>query len=89
MENKFAPAMGKFAENKIVMTISNGMMNIVGVLVIGSFFLLIYVFGDAYLPFLKPLGPAALQGYNLTLGIVCIYVAASISGSYAEQNDLE
>lgn len=89
MEEKFAPSLGKFAQNKIVKTITNGMMGIVGILVIGSFFLLIYVFGSNYLPFLKPLGPAALNGYNLTLGIICIYVTISVSGAYAKEYELD
>lgn len=89
MEEKLAPTLGKFAQNKIVKTITNGMMGVIGVLVIGSFFLLIYVFGSNYLPFLKPLGPAALNGYQLTLGIVGLFVAASISGAYAKEYELD
>jgi len=88
-ESKLAPVLGKFAQNKVIRSISTGMMGTITILVGGSLFLLVFAFGSAYFPFLQSVGALALNGFYLTMSIIGLYVAYAISSAYAKEYELD
>lgn len=91
IDTKLGPVFAKMGENKIVRTISSGMMLTVGVLTIGSIFLMLFGLATNYsfFSFLLPISGALLNGYNLTMGLTGVFVAIAISGAYAKHHGME
>lgn len=86
-----AKPMTRFGEIPFVKAIVNGMVSAVGVTMIGSFFLIIYLLGsdggltqEALLPFLKPFAESLSLVNDLSMGIMAIYIAIAIGSEYAE-----
>lgn len=85
-----AGPMSKFGQIPFVRAIVNGMVSAVGVTMIGSFFLIIYLLGsdggltkEALLPFLKPFAGDLALVNDLSMGIMAIYMAIAIGAEYA------
>lgn len=91
IDTKLGPVFAKIGENKIVRTISGGMMLTVGVLTIGSIFLMLFGLATNYsfFSFLLPIAGPLLIGYQLTMGLTGMFVAVAISGAYAKQYGME
>ena len=91
IDTKLGPVFAKMGENKIVRTISSGMMLTVGILTIGSVFLMLFGLATNYsfFSFLLPISGALLNGYNLTMGLTGMFVAIAISGAYAKHHGME
>ena len=86
-----AGPMSKFGQIPFVRAIVNGMVSAVGVTMIGSFFLIIYLLGsdggltkEALLPFLKPFAGDLALVNDLSMGIMAIYMAIAIGAEYAD-----
>lgn len=91
IDSKLGPVFSKIGENKIVRTISGGMMLTVGVLTIGSILLMLFGLATNYkfFSFLAPIAGPLLIGYQLTMGLTGLFVAVAISGTYAKQYNME
>jgi PTS system cellobiose-specific IIC component len=91
IDSKLGPVFSKIGENKIVKTISGGMMLTVGVLTIGSILLMLFGLATNYkfFSFLAPIAGPLLIGYQLTMGLTGLFVAVAISGTYAKQYNME
>lgn len=91
IDSKMGPIFSKIGENKIVRTISGGMMLTVGVLTIGSILLMLFGLATNYklFSFLLPIAEPLLIGYQLTMGLTGLFVAVAISGTYAKQYNME
>ncbi len=89
IDTRLGPVFSKIGENKILISIMNGMMGVIGVLMIGSIFILLFGLGTNFIPALGKLAGPLLVGFQLTMGLTGLFVAASISGSYAKQFKLD
>lgn len=91
IDTKLGPIFSKIGGNMIVRTISGGMMLTVGVLTIGSIFLMLYGLATNYefFSFLLPIAGPLLNGYQLTMGLTGVFVAVAMSGTYAKYNDMD
>lgn len=87
INEKIAPVVGAFGENKFIQSIVRGMVGVVPVTFLGAIFLLLLILGT-YIPALAAITPAIMTGYNLTLGMLGFYVALSVGISYAKLYDL-
>ncbi len=88
INTKMAPAFGKLAENKYLSTITQGFMGSIGVTLMGSIFLLLTVL-STYIPVLHFWDLWAYIGFNLTLGLISIYMAASTAIAFAKNFKLD
>ena len=86
-----AGPMTKFGQIPFVRAIVNGMVSAVGVTMIGSIFLIIYLLGSdggltetALLPFLRPYADDLALVNNLSMGIMAIYMVIAMGSEYAE-----
>lgn len=80
----------KFGQIPFIKAITSGMVNTVGITMIGSLFLVIYLLGSdggltetALLPFLKPYAGDLVLVNSLSMGIMAIYMAVSMGSEYA------
>ncbi|HAF62512.1 MAG TPA: PTS lactose transporter subunit IIC [Anaerolineaceae bacterium] len=89
IETKMGPVFSKLGEVKFLQAIMNGMGGVIGILTIGSIFILLLGLATNYIPALAPLAGALSVGYNLTMGLTGLYVAVSVSGAYAKQYGLD
>lgn len=91
IDTKLGPVFSKIGENKIVKTIAGGMMLTIGVLTIGSIFIMLFGLATNYkfFSFLLPISGPLLIGYQLTMGLTGLFVAVAISGTYAKQYNME
>lgn len=91
--NKMAGPLIRFADLPSVASVQNGLVATVPVIIVGSFFLILYVLGspsvgtsgEPLLPFLAPLSGHFLLVNSLTLGIMALYASVTISMNYAER----
>ncbi|MEG0275711.1 MAG: PTS transporter subunit EIIC [Coprobacillus sp.] len=86
-----AGPMTKFGQIPFIRAIVNGMVSAVGITMIGSIFLIIYLLGSdggltqtALLPFLKPYADDLVLVNNLSMGIMAIYMVIAMGSEYAE-----
>lgn len=86
-----AGPMTRFGQIPFIRAIVNGMVSAVGVTMIGSFFLIIYLLGsdggltrEALLPFLKPISGNLALVNDLSMGIMAVYMAIAMGSEYAE-----
>lgn len=89
--DKASGPMIKFGQIPFVKAVTNGMVNTVGITMIGSLFLVIYLLGSdggltqtALLPFLKPYANDLVLVNSLSMGIMAIYMAVAMGSEYAE-----
>lgn len=89
--DKFSVPMIKFGQIPFVRAVTNGMVSTVGITMIGSIFLVIFLFGSdggltehALLPFLKPIADDLVLVNNLSMGIMAVYMAIAMGSEYAE-----
>lgn len=89
IETKMGPIFSRVGEVKFLQAIMSGMGGLIGILTIGSIFILFLGLGTNYIPALLPLAGALNVGYNLTMGLAGLYVAVSVSGAYAKKLGLD
>ena len=94
---KLAGPLIRFADLPSVSSVQNGLVATVPVIIVGSFFLILYVLGSPsvgasgqpLLPFLAPLATKFLLVFQLTLGIMALYASITIAMNYAERLKVE
>ncbi|MDR1794084.1 MAG: PTS transporter subunit EIIC [Erysipelotrichaceae bacterium] len=81
----------KFGQIKFIRAVTSGMVATIGVTMIGSIFLVIYLLGSdggltttALLPFLKPFAGKIVLVQSLSMGIMAVYMSVSMGSEYAE-----
>lgn len=86
-----AGPMTKFGQIPFVRAIVNGMVASIGVTMVGSIFLIIFLLGSdggltkhALLPFLKPFAPQLALVNSLSMGIMAVYMVISMGAEYAD-----
>ncbi len=86
-----AGPMTKFGQIPAIRAIVNGMVAAIGITMIGSIFLIVFLFSadghltqTALLPFLKPWAGDIVLVNSLTMGIMAVYMAISMGAEYAE-----
>lgn len=86
-----AGPMTKFGQIPFVRAIVNGMVGAVGITMVGSIFLVIYLLGSdggltttALLPFLKPFADKLALVNSLSMGIMAVYMVIAMGSEYAE-----
>jgi PTS system cellobiose-specific IIC component len=87
-QNRIQTQMGKFAENKYMKSISNGMIFIMTPIIVGSFFTLFANFPiPAYTDFIKARGIATLLNIpiNFTTNIMAVIAVFAIAYNLAQQ----
>lgn len=91
IEKYLGPIFGKLGESKLLSSITGGLMGIIGVLTIGSIFILIFGLATSYdfFAFLMPIAMPCLVGFQLTLGLTGLFVAAGVCASYAKLYKLD
>ncbi|MFV0394888.1 MAG: PTS sugar transporter subunit IIC [Coprobacillaceae bacterium] len=89
--DKISGPMTKFGQIPFIQAITRGMVGSVGITMIGSIFLIIYLLGSdggltktALLPFLKPYAADLVLVNSLSMGIMAVYMVISIGSEYAE-----
>ena len=89
--DKFSVPMIKFGQIPFIRAITNGMVATVGITMIGSLFLVVYLLGSdggltqtALLPFLKPFAGDLVLVNSLSMGIMAIYMVVAMGSEYAE-----
>ena len=86
-----AGPMTRFGQIPFVRAIVNGMVSAIGVTMVGSIFLIIYLFCDdgnitqnALLPFMKPWADDLWLINNLSMSIMAVYIVIAFGAEYAE-----
>lgn len=86
-----AGPMTRFGQIPFVRAIVNGMVGAVGITMIGSIFLIIFLLGsdgglteNALLPFLKPFSDDIVLINNLSMGIMAVYMVIAMGSEYAD-----
>jgi PTS system cellobiose-specific IIC component len=89
--DKISGPMTNFGQIPFIQAITRGMVGSVGITMIGSLFLIIFLLGSdggltksALLPFLKPYAGDLVLVNNLSMGIMAIYMVVSIGSEYAD-----
>lgn len=89
--DKISGPMTKFGQIPFIQAITRGMVGAVGITMIGSIFLIFYLFCSdggltthALLPFMKPYADDLALVNNLSMGIMAIYMVVSIGSEYAD-----
>lgn len=89
--DKIAGPMTKFGQIPFVKGMVNGMISAVGVTMIGSIFLILFLLGSdgslsktALLPFLKPYAGDFILVNALTMNIMAIYMSITMGAEYAD-----
>lgn len=91
--NKIAVPLCKVSELPEVSAVIDGLVNIMPIIVVGSFFMILYVLGSpsvgdsgkALLPFLTPLAYKFVGVNSLTIGFISFYSVLTISLNYAKK----
>lgn len=88
--NIIGEPMTKFSKIPFVASLTNGMMASVGITMIGSLFMVAWLFctdgnitEKALIPFMKPWANDLLLVNQLTMGIMALYIVVSMGGEYA------
>lgn len=88
--DKVSVPMMKFGQIPFIQAIQRGMVGSIGVTMVGSIFLIIYLLGsdgglttNALLPFLKPFAGQIVLVNSLSMNIMAIYMVVSIGSEYA------
>lgn len=89
IETKMGPVFSRIGEVKFLQAIMNGMGGVIGVLTIGSLFIMLMGLATNYIPALLPLAGPLYNGYQLTMGLAGIFIALSVSGAFAKQYGLD
>lgn len=96
VNEKFAPVMAKIDDNPIVSIIKNSLVGTIPIIIMGSLFMVLGALGQPWigkneplLPFLAPFAGKLLLVFNLTMGIMSLYVAVSIAINYAKKYKLD
>lgn len=90
--NKIAEPLIKFSMLNPIRAIQAGLVQAMPIIIVGSFFLILYVLGSpsiggsdsALLPFLEPFANKFSVVNSLTIGFLGVYAAVTISMNYAE-----
>lgn len=89
--DKVSGPMTKFGQIPFIQAITRGMVGAVGVTMIGSLFLILYLLCSdggltttALIPFMKPYADDLVLVNNLSMGIMAIYMVVSIGSEYAD-----
>ena len=89
--NVIGEPMTKFSKIPFIASLTNGMISSVGITMIGSLFMVAWLFctdgnitEKALLPFFKPWANDLLLVNQLTMGIMALYIVVSMGGEYAE-----
>jgi len=77
IDTKLGPVFSKIGENKIVKTIAGGMMLTIGVLTIGSIFIMLFGLATnfGFASFLAPISGPLLVGYPINDGTKQVYLS--------------
>jgi cellobiose PTS system EIIC component len=94
---KCAEPLGRFSNTAVVSSIVDGLIKSMPLIMVGSFFLILYVLGSpsvgtsgkALLPFLSPLANKFVWMNSVTLNLMALYCSVSISESYAEKKQVD
>lgn len=94
---KLAEPLGRFADTPAISSITNGLISVMPIIMIGSIFLILYVFGSpsvgtsgkALIPFLTPLAGKFVWMNSVTLSLMSLYASVSISQSYAGKKGVD
>ncbi|MBU1682529.1 PTS transporter subunit EIIC, partial [Patescibacteria group bacterium] len=91
VNKNLVPPFTKLSENYFVKSVYEGFASIIGVLMIGSIFILLFGLATNYqiFSFLLPIAMPLLVGYQLTMGLTGLFVAASLSYSLAKNAKLD
>lgn len=89
--DKISGPMTKFGQIQFVQAITRGMVGAIGVTMVGSLFLILYLLCSdggltttALIPFMKPYADDLVLVNNLSMGIMAIYMVVSIGSEYAD-----
>ena len=89
--DKIAGPMTKFGQIPFIRAVTNGMVASVGITMIGSLFLILFLLSsdgglteNALLPFMRPIAGDLILVTNLSMGIMAVYMAISMGSEYAE-----
>lgn len=91
VNKNLVPPFVKISENFFVKSVYEGFASIIGVLMIGSIFILLFGLATNYklFSFLLPIAMPLLGGYQLTMGLTGLFVSASLSYSLAKNSKLD
>jgi PTS system, lactose/cellobiose family IIC component len=89
--NKISGPMTKFGQISFIQAITRGMVASVGVTMIGSIFLILYLLcsdggltSNALIPFMRPYAAQLVLVNSLSMNIMAIYMVVSIGAEYAD-----
>lgn len=89
--DKISGPMTKFGEIPFVQAITRGMVGAIGVTMVGSIFLIIFLLGSdggltetALLPFLRPYAGQLVLVNSLSMNIMAIYIVVAFGSEYAD-----
>ncbi|USQ68638.1 PTS transporter subunit EIIC [Companilactobacillus allii] len=86
--NKIQSSMGKFASNKLLSAISNGMIRLLPVTMVGSVFAILGNLGfPGYQEFVNKIGFGSIfaMGVQMTTNLISIYVLISLAYEYSKK----
>ncbi|MCL2560450.1 MAG: PTS transporter subunit EIIC [Turicibacter sp.] len=88
--DKLAGPMTHFGQIPFVRAITNGMVASVGITMVGSIFLILFLLSSdggltetALLPFMRPIAGDIVLVNNLSMGIMAVYMAIAMGSEYA------
>lgn len=89
--DKLSGPLTSFTELKFVKALTTGMMQSMGITMVGSLFLVVWLFAadgnlttKALLPFLTPFAPKLILVNSLSMGIIAIYMTIGMGSEYAK-----
>lgn len=91
-----AGPMTKFGQKPFVAALTDGMVSSVGITIIGSLFMVVWLFcadgnitKHALLPFMKPYANDLLLVNQLTMGIMALYMVTAMGAAYADRKGID
>ena len=93
MENvdKLAGPMTKFGQIPFIRAVTNGMVGSIGITMIGSLFLILFLLSSdggltesALLPFMRPIAGDLVLVTSLSMGIMAVYMSIAMGSEYAQ-----
>lgn len=89
---RLSQPLAKFASFKSVSSVVNGLIAVMPVIMVGAFFMILYVFGSpsigtsghALIPFLAPWAEKFSWMNSVTLGFMSLYAAVAMAQNYGE-----
>ena len=89
--DKIAGPMARFGQVPFIRALTNGMVASVGITMIGSLFLILFLLSSdggltetALLPFMRPIAGDLVLVTGLSMGIMAVYMAVAMGSEYAQ-----